>query len=251
MSRQRSYNDQDLHRAIGDARSWRGALRLLGLQGTSAGAMRSIRARADLLGIEYSHFESQQRWSKAQLAAAIASGSTWRDVAAGLSGDSASELARMKGHALRLGLDTAHLSEWETAERTPPEPMIGNLSRAAPMLAAAWFTLSGYDVSWPLEPCRYDLLTNARTDLRRVQVKSTRTRTGDTWKVYLSTSRGGRTTYSPDEIDDFFVIDGDCNFYLLPIDEVGGFHMIHLSGYERFRVPTRFTGSPPASGGIA
>lgn len=210
---------------------------MLGLKGTSAGAMRSIRARADQLGIEYSHFRSQRRWSEAQLVAAIASGRSWRDVASSLSVDSASERTRMRGHALRLGLNTAHLSEVETVDRMPPAPKIVNLSHAAPMLAAAWFTLSGYDVSWPLEPCRFDLLTSARGELRRVQVKSTRTRAADTWKVYLSTSRGGRTAYGPDEIDDFFVVDGDFNYYLIPIAAVGGLHMVHLSAYARFRLP--------------
>jgi hypothetical protein len=122
-------------------------------------------------------------------------------------------------------------------------PDASRLSRAGPLLAAAWFMLCGDDVSWPLEPCRYDLVVSAGRRVRRVQVKTTTTRAGGTWKVYLSTSRQGRTTYSADEIDDFFIIDGDLNFYVIPIGVVAGLHAIHLSAYEHHRVdrlvPTR------------
>jgi hypothetical protein len=74
------------------------------------------------------------------------------------------------------------------------------------------------------------------TLVRRVQVKTTRTRAGGTWKVYLSTSHGERRTYDPHEIDDFFIIDGDLNYYLIPIEAVGGLHAIHLRSYGRYRV---------------
>lgn len=110
------------------------------------------------------------------------------------------------------------------------------LSRAGPLLAAAWFTLCGDDVSWPLEPCRYDLIVSSRLGVRRVQVKTTTTRAGATWKVYLSTSRQGRTTYGPNEIDDFFTIDGERNYYVIPVRLVGGLHAIHLSVYAHHRV---------------
>ncbi|PUB24850.1 hypothetical protein C8K30_108106 [Promicromonospora sp. AC04] len=95
--------------------------------------------------------------------------------------------------------------------------------------------LCGNDVSWPLEPSRYDLLVSTVTGIRRVQVKTTRTRAGDSWKVYLSTTRGERRTYDPDEIDDFFIIDGDLNYYLIPVAVVGGLHAIHLNAYGRYR----------------
>lgn len=103
------------------------------------------------------------------------------------------------------------------------------------MLAAAWFTLCGNDVSWPLEPSRYDLLVATNAGILRVQVKTTTTRVGATWKVYLSTSSGGRRTYGHDEIDIFFIVDGDMNYYLIPVVAVGGLHAIHLRGYDRFR----------------
>ena len=40
------------------------------------------------------------------------------------------------------------------------QPDADNLPRAGSFLAAAWFALAGYDVSWPLEPCAYDLLVH-------------------------------------------------------------------------------------------
>ncbi|MFP5315592.1 MAG: group I intron-associated PD-(D/E)XK endonuclease [Actinomycetes bacterium] len=116
------------------------------------------------------------------------------------------------------------------------QPDISCLDRAGSLLAAAWFALCGCDVSWPLEPSRYDLLVDSEKGFRRVQVKTTSVRVADTWKVYLSTTHRERTTYDPDEIDDFFVVDGDLAYYLIPVSVVGGLHAIHLSAYRHFRL---------------
>lgn len=105
------------------------------------------------------------------------------------------------------------------------------------MLAAAWFTLCGCDVSWPLEPCRYDLLVDEGKGSRRIQVKTTTVRAGATWKVYLSSSGRARRTYDPEDIDAFFVITSDMNYFLIPVAVVGGLQAIHLAGYEEFRLP--------------
>jgi hypothetical protein len=43
--------------------------------------------------------------------------------------------------------------------------------------------------------------------------------------------------YDLDEIDHFFLIDGDFDYYLVPVAAVGGMHAITLAGYEHFRVP--------------
>ena len=104
-------------------------------------------------------------------------------------------------------------------------------------MTAAWFALCGYDVSWPLEPSRYDLLVSGNEGIRKVQVKTTTVRVGETWKVYLSTARTVRKTYAPGEIDEFFVITGELECYLIPFADVGGLHAIHLRHYERFRLP--------------
>lgn len=114
------------------------------------------------------------------------------------------------------------------------------------MLAAAYFTLCGSDVSWPLEPARYDLLVVDGHGVRRVQVKTTTVGVGGSWKVYLSTTSGDRRTYTPDEIDYFFIVDGDFYCYLVPIEVVGGLHAIHLSSYQCYRLPRPWF-SPPES----
>ena len=80
------------------------------------------------------------------------------------------------------------------------------------MLAAAWFEASGASVAWPLEPARYNLLAHTPCGQRRVQVKTTINEAGSTYAVTLSTSSHsgpGRRVYDPDEIDEFFIIDGD------------------------------------------
>ncbi len=102
-------------------------------------------------------------------------------------------------------------------------------------MAAAWLILCGYEVAWPLEPCRYDLVARRLDQFLRVQVKTTRLRTGTSWIVSLSTD-GGRLTYDPDEIDYFFIIDGGLDYYLIPVATVGGLRAIRLSVYSQFKL---------------
>jgi hypothetical protein len=56
------------------------------------------------------------------------------------------------------------------------------------------------------------------------------------WLVSLSTTSGHLRTYDPDDIDEFFVIDGDLEFYLIPVAAVGGRYAIALSRYAAYRV---------------
>ncbi|WP_415032846.1 group I intron-associated PD-(D/E)XK endonuclease [Gordonia sp. (in: high G+C Gram-positive bacteria)] len=116
------------------------------------------------------------------------------------------------------------------------EPCLAHLSRGGSLLAAAWYTLCGAEVAWPLEPSRYDLVVHFGGDTRRVQVKTTTVRAGDSWKAYLSVTRRQRRLYEPSEVDDFFVVDGALNYYVIPIAVVRGKHAIHLSAYTRYRV---------------
>ncbi len=198
--------------------------------------MRSVRSRADVLGLDYSHF-STARLTSERLRAAVSDSETWGEVIERLGLRGASGIAAARGHAARLGVDVAHLApRSESAIPLDVRPDTVNLPRAGSLLAAAWFTLCGQEVSWPLEPSRYDLLVQSGEGIRRVQVKTTTVRAGDTWKVYLSTAGRGRRTYDPDEIDDFFVIDGSLTYFQIPLTEVGGRQAIHLSAYERFRL---------------
>ena len=236
VTRKRTYSDEQLLDAIATSRSWRGLLRELGLLATSAGSMRSVRSHADRLGADYSHFKGQRWWTEDNLRAAIEAAKTWSEAVELLGIEHVSAVSTLKGHAARLGLDCRHLTVSTAAKSREIRPDIAYLDRAGSLLAASWFTLSGHEVSWPLEPSRYDLLVCSEEGIRRVQVKTTTVRAGGTWKVYLSTSHRERRTYDPDEIDDFFIIDGELVCYLIPVVAVGGLHAIHLGGYVQFEL---------------
>lgn len=238
----RRYSDAQLVDAIKASHSWRGVLRALGLTATSASAIRSVRLHADRLGLDYSHFTGQRRWNDGHLAAAIASATSWAQVAEtlGLSGGSSSTTIR--GHAARLGLDTSHLSTPVMSPSAPDQrrPELANLRRAGSLMAAAWFELCGLTVSWPMEPCRFDLLVWRDGAAQRIQVKTTIMSSGTSWIVrLLSTTGKQRTSYDPNEIDQFFVIDGDLNYYLIPVAAVGGLTAIQLSAYQSYRLPRK------------
>jgi len=236
----RRYTDAQLTLAIEGSRSWRGVLRALGLKGDSAGAMRAARRRAEELGLSFSHFTGQRRWSDPELAEAVASAASWTQVASalGLSSGSAESLTTLRGHALRLGIDAAHLEPRRVPEPGPSTlvPTIRHLARAGTLIAAAWFELCGCRVSWPLEPCRYDLLIWRDQRAERIQVKTTTRRCGATWTVQLRTNRKQTHTYGPDEIDQFFIIAGDYSCYLIPLRVVGGYGTINLAPYSAYRV---------------
>jgi hypothetical protein len=235
---ERSYSDQQLAEAVATSPSWRAVLRALGLAATSSAAIRSVRRNAERMGLDTTHFTGQRRWTTDQLAAAIATSSTWTEVQdkLGLSGGSSTSL--LKGHAVRLGIEAGHLGR---APSGLPKGMptmrveLEHLPRAGSSMAAGWLMLCGYDVAWPLEPCRYDLVARRHQEFLRVQVKTTRLRSGNSWIVSLSTD-GGRLTYDPDEIDYFFIVDGDLEYYLIPVATVGGLHAISLSAYARFKL---------------
>ncbi|ORW00015.1 group I intron-associated PD-(D/E)XK endonuclease [Mycobacterium kyorinense] len=235
----RRYSDAQLVEAVGASHSWRGVLRALGLSATSAAAMRSVRGHTDRLGLDYSHFTGQRRWTDRQLEAAIASATSWTQVAEMLGLAGGSSTTTIRGHAVRLGLDTAHLAPPRKPQ--PPaglmRPQQANLARAGPLMAAAWFELCGHAVSWPLEPCRYDLLVWMGTTAERIQIKTTTVKQGTSWTVWISNTGKERRTYDPDEIDRFFVVDGDFDYYLIPVSAVGGLTAIQLSAYRDYRLP--------------
>lgn len=248
MARQPSYSDERLRSAVAAARSWRGVLRELGLAATSASAIRSVRRSADRLGLDYSHFSGQRRWTDSELAAAISSSNSWSEVVEKVGLTDLSSQVTLKGHAARLGIETQHLNR--QAEPQPGaglvmQPDTSHLGRSGTMLAAGWFALCGYDVSWPLEPCRYDLLVTSGSLVHRVQVKAATVRTGASWTVWLSTTGPTRNTYDPDDIDYFFVIAADLSYFLIPVAAVGGLHTIRLSAYQDYRIQPA-EGSPPA-----
>jgi hypothetical protein len=172
----RQYSDTQLIEAVQSSRSWRGVLRLLGLAGTSSGVMRSVRTHADRLKLDYTHFTGQRRWTDRELADAIGSSTTWAQVTEALGLVGGSSTTTIRGHAMRLGIDTEHLSPMRKSPAPEDEmrPQLAYLPRAGSLMAAAWFELCGHRVSWPLEPCRYDLLVWMDTSARRYRSKPPR-----------------------------------------------------------------------------
>jgi hypothetical protein len=234
----RTYSDAQLVAAVAAARSWRDVLRRLDLSATSAAAIRSVRGHAERLGLSTAHFTGQRRWSDAQLAEAIAAAASWSDVLGALGLAGGSSTSAIKGHAVRLGLDLRHLSPAvpQSAEGGP-QPSAEHLHRGGALLASAWLAMSGFDVSWPLEPARYDLVAGRGPTLLRVQVKTTRTRSGASWVVHLGSTSATERAYDPDDLDYFFCIDADLGKYLIPIEVVAGRVSIVLRRYDAFRLP--------------
>jgi len=101
---------------VKDNPSWRAVARALGLKGTSAGTIRVLKRHADRLDLDTAHFVGKRRWSDRQLRAVMLEATCWADVLAGLGvDDNAETRVRIKGNAVRLGLDCAKL-------RTPQPP---------------------------------------------------------------------------------------------------------------------------------
>ncbi|WP_375490132.1 group I intron-associated PD-(D/E)XK endonuclease [uncultured Jatrophihabitans sp.] len=247
----RRYSDEQLIAAVAAAQSWRGVLRALDLNDSSAGSLRAARRRADQLGVPYDHLTGQRRWSDAQLSAAVDNAASWSEVAirVGRTPDGGA-LASLRTHALRRGLDITHLEPRQLTPDAHPAVELTRLRTAAPMLAAAWFTVRGYAVCWPLEPQRYDLLVERGAQIQRVQVKTTTWRDDGSYAVSITNSRSaGRVSYSQGEIDCFFVVDGELNAYLLPTADVVGRQRLSLQAYAVFKVMTagNVLAEPPAS----
>jgi len=234
-----SIDDEALAEAIAGARSWRGVLRALELSTSSGSGIKYLKRRADRLGLGYSHFTGGRRWTDAQLRAAIADARSWSEVGERLGLLGGSRISTLKGHARRLGLNESHLGPVPTAGSTHPACGPGSLrhlSRTGSLLAAAWFSLRGCEVAWPLEPCPFDLIATFGGKPQRIQVKTTQQRSGTTWELSLRSSGKAKAVYDPDDIDFFFGIDGDFGYYLIPVAAVGGFRSISLAAYAAYRL---------------
>jgi hypothetical protein len=157
----------------------------------------------------------------------------------------------VKSHTVRLDLDTDHLNAVNHAGRQPPEavPLVSALRIepkylrvAAPVMAAAWFMIRGCAVSFPAEPTVYDLLADTPQGIMRVQVKSTTSARKDGWQVGVGhhpdthSKKGYLLAYSPDEIDLFFIVDGDMTMYLIPSRAIAGRVAILLRTYRKYIV---------------
>jgi hypothetical protein len=245
-SQQQIWSDAQLADAIKASASWRGVMRELGLNATSAGAVRIVRRHATRLGLDTSHFRGKRGWSDAQLRRAVLHAQSWEEVltALGLSAVSGSARTHVKSQAIRLGLDLSNLGRRVTDTPVPgfKQPDLKYLRQAGGSIAASWFTLCGYSVSFPVEPTTFDLLATAPEGIRRIQVKTTTYKSAHGWQVsigrrpYSAGNLARLTPYDPDEIDFFFVIDGDLAMYLIPSRVVAGRVVISLRAYTNYIV---------------
>jgi PD-(D/E)XK endonuclease len=250
------WTDAQLAEAIRTSTNWRSVMLLLGFgeRARSAGAIRIVRRRATELDLDSSHFRGKRRWSDDDLRQAVAECRSWEEVMArlGLSIAGRNVHPHVKSHTIRLGLDTDHLNAVNHVGRQPPEavPLVSALRIepkylrvAAPVMAAAWFMLRGCAVSFPAEPTVYDLLADTPQGIMRVQVKSTTSARKDGWQVGVghhpdthAKKQGYLLAYSPDEIDFFFIVDGDMTVYLIPSRAIAGRVGILLRTYRKYIV---------------
>lgn len=245
----RRWSDEQLAAAVKVSASWRGAMRELGLKSTSAGAISIVRRRADELGLDTSHFRGMRRWSDAQLRTAISDARTWEELIhrLGLSPNSGSIRPFLESHALRLGLDCAHLTahpptRFPDSAGSAPAPNQRHIREAGPSIASSWFTLCGCPVSFPIEPATFDLLVSMPEGIKRLQVKTSTCDREHGWHLgvgrrpYTSKGLGPHTPYDPGDIDYFFVVDGDLTMYLIPSQVIAGRVGILLRAYSQYAV---------------
>lgn len=101
--------------------------------------------------------------------------------------------------------------------------------------AIAWFSARGYVTSVPTTDAGYDLVVDSDAGLRRVQVKSTTQRDPrGGWVVSIArclydptgrmnaAGKRRRVPYSSAEVDDFFIVTGNGDVYVIPLASTRG-----------------------------
>jgi hypothetical protein len=240
------WSDAKLEDAVAAATNWRDVMRALGLRANSAGAIRIMKRHVVRLGLDTSHFRGKRSWSDAQLRRAVIDAQSWDELLTtlGLALRSGDGRIRVKAHAMRLGLDLAHLENPTAKPPGPAEvkPDLRYLRDAATSLAASWFSLCGFNVAIPVEPALFDLLVSVPEGIKRVQVKTTTCFGKDGWTVavgrrpYSIGNRERRVPYDPELIDWFFIMDGDLTIYLIPARVIAGRVSILLHTYTKYIV---------------
>jgi hypothetical protein len=242
----RSWSDAQLRDAAAASANWREVMRALDLGANSAGAIRIIRRHVVRLELDTSHFRGKRSWSDAQLSRAVINAQSWDELLTtlGLAPQSGDGRTRVKAHAIRLGLELAHLENPVANSSGPAEvrPDLRYLRDAATSIAAAWFSMCGFNVAIPVEPTVYDLLISMPEGIKRVQVKTTTCFAKDGWTVvvgrrpYSIGNRERRVPYDPELIDWFFIVDGDLTIYLIPSRVIAGRVNILLHTYTKYIV---------------
>lgn len=247
---QSSWTPSELRTAAEKSKSWADMLRAFGYQPSSTRTRQALQRAVRRHGIVTSHFVGQRTWSDAALVAAVPVARTWADLceALGLSPIDR-QYKSVRAAASRLGLSLDHLTLGprpggdRIAIELPDQLSLSQLSSSAPRIATAWFLLCGVAVSIPAEPQSYDLIAQLSDGLCRVQVKSTtfRGRRGS-WVVRVghrpdgSPTRADFVAYDANEVDLFFIVDGDLLLYLIPRNATAGKTSLSLRSYTSFVV---------------
>jgi hypothetical protein len=200
------------------------------------------------MGLDTTHFTHQRTWSDAALRSAVSTSATWAEVVESLGlVESGESRTRVKGHAVRLGLDVAHLqpqlSKPAREDLHDLRPTRDRLRAAAESIATTWFTLRSLPVAMPTEPSAYDLLVTTGSGVGRVRVKSgTRATAAGGYVVtvrrrpYSAERSGNLVPYDPDDLDFFFVVEGGGGLLLIPVAAIAGRTMIDTAAHTTYRV---------------
>ena len=110
-------------------------------------------------------------------------------------------------------------------------------------IAIAYYSMNVYTVSIPLNDTQdYDLIVDKNNILKKVQVKATSCKTRyNKYQVALKSCGGtkGETykTIIDTNIDEVFIVTGNMDIFILPIEEIKNRSTINLCRkYEKFRI---------------
>jgi PD-(D/E)XK endonuclease len=246
----RRWTEDELRAATQKATSWADLLTAFGYKSSSTRPRRALQRELKRHEIDTSHFVGQRTWSDQALIEAAKTAETWAELLAALGLSTASKSCdSVRAAARRLGVELSRLTLGPKAGREaididlPGRPTLGHLRHAAPSIAAAWFLICGRAVSVPCEPEAYDMIVDLPDGLRRVQVKSATSRDArGAWNVRIGHRPDGSSKaadfipYGQDEVELFFVVDGDLLLYLIPADATAGKTTLSLRTYRGFIV---------------
>jgi len=244
------WTEDELRIATKQATSWADLLRTFGYRPSSTAPRRALRREVERHRIDTSHFVGQRRWSDQALIEAAKTAETWAELLTGLGLSTANKSCdSVRAAAWRLGLELGNITLGpKTGRQTigidvSVRPALDHLRHAATSIAAAWFLLCGRPVSTPNEPAPYDLIVDMPDGLKRVQAKSATSRDArGNWIGRIGHRPDGSPKaadfipYGPDEVELFFVVDGDLLLYLIPVDATAGKATLSLRTYRDFVV---------------
>lgn len=216
---------ESLAKAAMRANNWSEFYSELGFTGRPGGSSQHrIRKLIRDHEVDVAHFRVQRgprtSWGTQELISAVASSTSWREVC----GKLGSGHATVRKRCSEAGVSVAHFGPHsKRALPLPPTPSTARVSEklryAAEHVAVAWYTLHGFEVLVPADPCHTDLVACSGDGASiRVQVKSTTT---DVFNLtrHVGTSRSASTTYGEDGIDEFFLVDANVKMYRVHIKD--------------------------------